>query len=494
MGTTTSRYTAKNDDGTSPSKKQHRFAASNSRRRREASKTTSSSTAATKAVTKAKKMTKNSSPALKDSTTQQATLLSGGAGDVATTQQNGRIPLESVARSNDAAEGESAKEKSSSRGDGVENEVNKTPIDPPGALWSQQPAFQPVWGPPAPSVGGNGRSSWAMAMPPFLAPIAATVRHPFSHFSGPNGHGHFPYWQQQQQHYHDCEERSDDNGTPMEAEMEAKTKAGSVDTTMKEEVVTLPSTFAPQEYVDRIRAKAKVNAGQEVNVVQTRSMTAKSRGSTKKVSPTVTVAAHQASSPPSSSKNKGKNLLTKKKTTKMIGDDINDMNSTPEVMTILGKRVTMIDPDRKVFVIDLLSPETCDEIRMMADNHTRTVKEGAETWRTLYTYTKMDLPVVEVDGMVSKYTDKILHDVKKIVGVVFGMRREAMRLRPRSWKERECRSFFSLFSFFCAVYSSPRCSSTHNTFFPLQHTFYSIKHWMKGLTTRVSRCITMAVM
>lgn len=264
---------------------------------------------------------------------------------------------------------------------------------------------------------------------------------------------------EQQQHYHGCEERSDDVGTPMEAEMEANTKPDSVDTTMKEEVVTLPSTFAPQEYVDRIRAKAKVNVFQEVNVVQTRSMTAKSRGSTKKVSPTVTVAAHQASSPPSSSKNKGKYLLSKKKTTKTVGDDINDMNSTPEVMTILGKRVTMIDPDRKVFVIDLLSPETCDEIRMMADNHTRTVKEGAETWRTLYTYTKMDLPVVEVDGMVSKYTDKILHDVKKIVGVVFGMRREAMRLRPRSWKERECRSFFSLFLFVCAY-----ISNTHNTF------------------------------
>ena len=41
----------------------------------------------------------------------------------------------------------------------------------------------------------------------------------------------------------------------------------------------------------------------------------------------------------------------------------------------------------------------------------------------------------KVKDMVSKYTDNILHDVKKIVGVIFGMRREAMRLRPRSWKE-----------------------------------------------------------
>ena len=37
--------------------------------------------------------------------------------------------------------------------------------------------------------------------------------------------------------------------------------------------------------------------------------------------------------------------------------------------------------------------------------------------------------------MVSKYTDTILYDVKKICGIIFGKRREAMRLRPRSWKE-----------------------------------------------------------
>lgn len=81
-----------------------------------------------------------------------------------------------------------------------------------------------------------------------------------------------------------------------------------------------------------------------------------------------------------------------------------DSSPVPQVMTILGKRVTMIDPARKVFIIDLLSPETCDQIRMMADNHTREIhKSGsnAETWRTLYTYTKMDLPVVEVRNLLS---------------------------------------------------------------------------------------------
>lgn len=47
----------------------------------------------------------------------------------------------------------------------------------------------------------------------------------------------------------------------------------------------------------------------------------------------------------------------------------------------------------------------------------------------------LSLALSKVKDMVSKYTDKILNDVKKIVGVIFGMRRDAMRLRPRSWKE-----------------------------------------------------------
>jgi hypothetical protein len=39
--------------------------------------------------------------------------------------------------------------------------------------------------------------------------------------------------------------------------------------------------------------------------------------------------------------------------------------------------------------------------------------------------------------LVKKFTDPILQDVKKIIGEVYGgnMRRDAMNLRPRSWKE-----------------------------------------------------------
>lgn len=54
---------------------------------------------------------------------------------------------------------------------------------------------------------------------------------------------------------------------------------------------------------------------------------------------------------------------------------------------------------------------------------------------TLYTYTKMDLPVCEIPNMREKYTERILIDVKRIVGEVFGKKKEALALRPRSWKE-----------------------------------------------------------
>jgi hypothetical protein len=75
---------------------------------------------------------------------------------------------------------------------------------------------------------------------------------------------------------------------------------------------------------------------------------------------------------------------------------------------------------------------------MMADNHTLQVHESGsntQVWRTLYTYTKMDLPVCEVPDMREKYTDRILLDVKRIVGEIFDKKKEALALRPRSWKE-----------------------------------------------------------
>lgn len=152
----------------------------------------------------------------------------------------------------------------------------------------------------------------------------------------------------------------EDNDDDASVESDATSEENKVD------IPDIPSTFAPKECVDKIRAKmakaANANAGQAPHVIQTRSMTVKSRSAKKsskqKVAP---IAAHQASSPPS------------------IKDKV-DGTDTPavEVLTVLGKTIHMIDHDRKVFVIDLLSPEACDEIRMMADNHTRNAKKDAE--------------------------------------------------------------------------------------------------------------------
>ena len=148
-------------------------------------------------------------------------------------------------------------------------------------------------------------------------------------------------------------------------------------------------------------------------------------------------AAHQAAavsknSPKSSSPPRSRGLLSSIKT------QGRGSSPPPTVRRINGKKVTMIDEKQKVFIIDLLSPETCDLVRRMADDHVRQIQKSGNhtaTWRTLYTYTKQDLPCTEVKDLTTKVTDIIMREVKTIVGELFGKPREAAKLRPRSWKE-----------------------------------------------------------
>lgn len=114
----------------------------------------------------------------------------------------------------------------------------------------------------------------------------------------------------------------------------------------------------------------------------------------------------------------------------------------PQTFMVEGYRIHMVDYAKKVFAVDLRSPETCDKIVKRSEDHCRDVrlqkKKGEDdpiTWRKLYTYTKMDLPCAEVPGMAELYTDDIISDVKKVVGSIFGNVQGANRLRPRSWKE-----------------------------------------------------------
>mmetsp|Transcript_12422 Transcript_12422/g.26846 ORF Transcript_12422/g.26846 Transcript_12422/m.26846 type:complete len:527 (-) Transcript_12422:114-1694(-) len=113
-------------------------------------------------------------------------------------------------------------------------------------------------------------------------------------------------------------------------------------------------------------------------------------------------------------------------------------NSTHSTLFINGYKVTMIDQERKVFVIDLVSPEQCDEIRRMTDDYVRSSNESnpkKETWRTLYTYTKMDLPCGEVTGLMEDVVNDVMRNVITVVGKVYGKEQECAKLRPRSWKE-----------------------------------------------------------
>lgn len=110
----------------------------------------------------------------------------------------------------------------------------------------------------------------------------------------------------------------------------------------------------------------------------------------------------------------------------------------PKVVNINGKKVTIVDWTLKVLVFDLLSPETCALVRTMADDHVRKIHENGNrvpTWRTLYTYTKQDLPCSEVENLSTLVTDSITASVKSVVGEIFGKPKEASQLRERSWKE-----------------------------------------------------------
>lgn len=143
-------------------------------------------------------------------------------------------------------------------------------------------------------------------------------------------------------------------------------------------------------------------------------------------------AAHQASSPSSYGSLSRPGSMDRSKSRDR------DASPPPSVRCINGLKVTMIDDELKVFVIDLLTPETCELVRRMADEHVKAIEENGNnvaTWRTLYTYTKKDLPCSEVKGLTSRVTDHIMSNVIDVVGEIYGKKQEATKLHPRSWKE-----------------------------------------------------------
>jgi len=119
----------------------------------------------------------------------------------------------------------------------------------------------------------------------------------------------------------------------------------------------------------------------------------------------------------------------------------------PPVRIYNGVKVTMIDEARKIFVIDLLSEKTCTLIRNITEDYIERLEKSkaarsrnrngdtTKGWRTLYTYTKMDLPCSEIKGLADNITNRIMSDIVKVVGEVYGKKIEASNLRPRSWKE-----------------------------------------------------------
>jgi hypothetical protein len=109
---------------------------------------------------------------------------------------------------------------------------------------------------------------------------------------------------------------------------------------------------------------------------------------------------------------------------------------TADIIEIEGVKVTRVDRQSAVFVVDLVPPQICDLILQLTNEHVlRSDSQlGRATWRKLYTYTTMDIPCREV-CFLGDITDQIIESVVRIIGKLYGYPVVPADLRPRTWKE-----------------------------------------------------------
>ena len=297
----------------------------------------------------------------------------------------------------------------------------KVPVDPPGAIHPMmhhysnghqqhpQQHHANIYGPIYPSMN----NSWAYnpnhshqqqhhnhqqpypqqhqqwTMPHFLAPLAA-----FMAGDGNHGRNNAPFGNMvhndsggnnvQQYHnsydtnmnhnsnnndaamYSDDEDDMSTEESMTSADGGGDTPAPTTNTSSDTKVVEskfVPSTFAPPEVVEKIRAKREA-AAKAIQPRQTRSMAAKKnrdqRGATSSTSSSSSssksktkssnvTAAFQACSPPSNIIHRGK-IGNGSKVAALLtaASEMESSPPAPKVMTVLGKRVTMIDESRKI--------------------------------------------------------------------------------------------------------------------------------------------------
>jgi hypothetical protein len=113
--------------------------------------------------------------------------------------------------------------------------------------------------------------------------------------------------------------------------------------------------------------------------------------------------------------------------------------------------VEIIDWTSKVLVIDLVPPAVCRLLRSTITQHCLTQqRNGQVTWRTLYTYTKRDLPCCEI-AKVNEIAQQLIDTINGLLSLLFGHHNDddhhnnnndddhnnknMIVLRPRSWKE-----------------------------------------------------------
>lgn len=110
-----------------------------------------------------------------------------------------------------------------------------------------------------------------------------------------------------------------------------------------------------------------------------------------------------------------------------------------QLLFIHGIPVHIIHAPTKIFVVDLVPDSVCESWRRLVQTHLSSLPtNGRRGWRTLYTYTKMDLPCADIPSfapVVALLLERIRDVLAGITKSTCGSGASARCLRPRSWKE-----------------------------------------------------------
>ncbi len=102
-----------------------------------------------------------------------------------------------------------------------------------------------------------------------------------------------------------------------------------------------------------------------------------------------------------------------------------------------GSSVTafIVDEEAGIFVFDLLTSSQCDRLVDFAEEFNANQSSKSRQWRKLYTYTKMDLPMMDLGDVqgFEEVKEKLMARINSVIAAYFKC--DGSLLKPRTWKE-----------------------------------------------------------